>query len=105
MRSAIDTNVLSALLAAQPAATVARPLLIEARRRGSLVVCAVVYAELSAIRTAEAEFLDAFLMEAGIEVESGFSLDTLFRAGRAYQGYSIRRKKSGGEEPRRIIPD
>ena len=69
MRSAIDTNVISALLASEPASGLAEQLLLSAGEEGGLVICGPVYSELIAQPGMTAAFMDDFLLKTGIEVE------------------------------------
>ena len=105
MRSAIDTNVISALLAKQQASEQAERLLLAALRMGGLVICGPVYSELLAVDKMTAAFLDSFLARTGIDVE--FDLDEAVwrEAGLAFQKYAHRRRRSGSGAVRRILAD
>jgi predicted nucleic acid-binding protein len=83
----------------------AQSLVREAAARGQLVVCAVVYAELSAFRRVTATMLDDFLRKGDIELDRDFSRSCLFRAGKAQQEYLQRRKHSGEIGRRGILAD
>jgi len=61
MRTAVDTNVISALWSAEPKASQVATQLNQARARGELVVCAPVYAELLAYPSATQTFVESFL--------------------------------------------
>ena len=99
MITAIDTNLLLDILRPNPqfcdAATRA---LEEAWTGGSLVVCDLVYAEVSVHFGSQSE-CDAFLDECAIRVE-GLGREAGFRAGRAWRSY----RKRGGKRDR-ILTD
>jgi predicted nucleic acid-binding protein len=101
MTTAVDTSVLLDLIAResehQDAAATA---LAKARKKGSIIVCEVVYAELAAAFKGEKKKkVDAFLNAAGITLSRSPEA-VLADAGKLWQGYRDR----GG--PRiRILPD
>jgi predicted nucleic acid-binding protein len=105
MRSAIDTNILSALWSAPAEARAARDLLLDAKSLGGLVICAVVYGEVLAHPNADAATVDRFLIETGIVVDLAFSREAVHQAGRAYRAYAARRRKAGAGPARRIMGD
>lgn len=105
MRSAIDTNVISALLANAPASGLAEQLLLAAGEEGGLVICGPVYSELIAQPGMTAAFMDDFLLKTGIEVEFDLAKQTWESAGRTYQSYARRKIRSGGGRSRRILAD
>lgn len=105
MTTAVDTNVIVALWDTDPApSTVARSALDAALARGSLVVCAPVFAELMAAPGRTEGFLDAFFGATGIHVDWTLEEAVWRSAGRAFQAYASRRRKQGGG-PRRILAD
>lgn len=107
MTSAVDTNVLIALLAGTEAeAEAAQRALGEAAAGGAVIICGAVYAELMAAPGLSEDELDAFLNETDIDVDWSQE-EALWRAaGRAYRGYAERRRKQRGDTgPRRILAD
>ena len=94
MRTAIDTNVISALWSREPAASQMASLLGRARDEGGLVICAPVYAELLAHPNATASFVDEFLSATDIIVD--FALDEVIwrEAALAFASYVRRRRKA-----------
>src|SRR5437773_12567511 len=72
MRTAIDTNVLSALWSKEPLASDIGRNLVNAKREGGLVVSAPVYAELLAYPKATESFVNDFLADTGIAVDFEF---------------------------------
>lgn len=104
MRSAVDTNVISALWSSEATAGRMAALLGQARSEGGLVICAPVYAELLAHPKAKAGFVDGFLARTDVLVD--FDLDEAIwrEAGRCFATYA-RRRREGGAEPKRLLVD
>ena len=105
MRTALDTNVLSALWSGEPLAARIAISLGEARAQGGLVVCAPVFAELLAHPAVTQDFVEEFLRETGITVD--FTLDeTVWRqSAKGFAAYAQRRRRSGGASPKRLLVD
>ena len=72
MRTAVDTNVFSALWSAEPLSAAMSDALEDAAATGALVICAVVYAELLAHPRARPDFVDRFLTATDIAVDFTF---------------------------------
>ena len=98
---AIDTNVLSDLLAGILAAA---HRILNARRTLRLRLCPAVYAELHAAPGITETALDAMLEDARIIV-TPMSEAMWKLSARRYLAYVERRRASGGGQPRRILPD
>lgn len=107
MAVAIDTNVLTSLLAGQePEATQSRIVLRDAKQRDTLVISAPVYAETSATSGEVAAILDRFLHDTGIGVDWQLDEAVWRLGGLAYRGYAERRRAQRGDPgPRRILAD
>ena len=105
MRTAIDTNVISALWSREPAAAGMADVLHRAGQEGGLMICGPVYAELMAYPEATRAFVDGFLENTRIEVDAAMSREVWVLAGEAYGVYARRRRSSGGGEPRRLLVD
>jgi predicted nucleic acid-binding protein len=104
MTTSIDTNVFLALW--NPSDTtnlLASEVLGVAAKRGRLVATGIVYAELMAGRPAHS--LDHFFEATGIVIEWPVEEKILRLAGEAYQGYVLRRRRSHGTLPRRLLTD
>jgi predicted nucleic acid-binding protein len=105
MRTAIDTNILSALWSGeQVAAAVARQLM-EAKGKGALLISPVVYAELLAYPNATETFVDTFLSDTGITVAFNLDETVWVDAGRRFARYANQRRKSSPSEPKRLLAD
>src|SRR5271154_3538970 len=103
MRTAIDTNVVSALWSDEPLAAQVSRVLGDARSEGGLVVSGVVYAELLAHPKVTEEFVDQFLAATGIEVDFNFGEDVWRVAARRFSQYAVRRRASRGGSSRRLL--
>ncbi len=107
MTSAVDTNVVVALLAGTEVETViAQRALADAATKGGVVICAPVYAELMATPGMGEDELDTFLDETDVGVDWSLEEAVWRNAGRAYRSYAERRRKQKGDAgPRRILAD
>jgi len=105
MRTAVDTNVLSALWSNEPGAGSIARLLSQAKETGAVLVSGVVYAELLAYPRATEKFVNNFFAETGIILD--FRLDDVvwIEAGRRFAKYASRRRRAEGESPRRLLAD
>ena|SRR5207253_1847583 len=105
MRTAIDTNVISALWSKeQPASDIARKL-GNAKTEGGLVVSGPVYAELLAYPKATESFVNDFLADTSIAVEFEFQRPVWVEAGRRFANYARRRRRSANQGPKRLLAD
>lgn len=105
MRTAIDTNVISALWTGESSAEKIAALLARSSRAGSLTMAAPVYAELLAYPGATPEYLNHFLDTTRAAVD--FRLDeTIWReAGLRFAKHATRRRSSRTGTPRRLLAD
>jgi predicted nucleic acid-binding protein len=105
MRTAIDTNILSAIWKPEQNVVALTDQLSELRRGGSLVICGAVLAETIAHPNAGPGFVDDFLLQTGIELD-GTCGEVLWRlAGERYAQYAARRRASEREFVRRLLAD
>ena len=105
MRTAIDTNVLSALWSREQFASDIAKNLGEAKIEGGLVVGAPVYAELLAHPKATEAFVNSFLSDTGILVDFEFEQQVWLEAGRRFARYAKRRRRSTRVGPKRLLAD
>jgi predicted nucleic acid-binding protein len=105
MRTAIDTNIISALWSGEPASQGISELLGRAKDEGGLVICAPVYVELLAYPKATRTFLEEFLATTRIATE--FLLDQAVwqESGAAYASYAQRRRQSKDGPSKRLLVD
>lgn len=105
MRTAIDTNVLSALWSNEPLAPDIARKLGNAKTEGGLVVGAPVYAELLAYPKSTESFVNSFLADTGIDVDFEFQQPVWLEAGRRFAGCAKRRRRTARQGPRRLLAD
>ena len=105
MRTAIDTNVISALWSGEPASQGMAALLGRAKNEGGLVICAPVYVELLAYPKSTRSFVEQFL--ARTHIVTDFLLDEAVwqEAGAAFAAYAQRRRRSKDISPKRLLVD
>ena len=104
MRTALDTNVLSALWSKESIAVSLAVNLGNARQSGALIVSAPVYAESLAHPTFPASSIDAFLSETGISVDFDIPREAWLEAGRRYSKYAARKHRTA-QESKRLLAD
>jgi hypothetical protein len=105
MRTALDTNILSLFWSGGPLAATIASHLSEARAEGSLVVSAPVFVELSVIPTGDAQRVGKLLGEMNITIDFDLGEDVWRFAASSFAAYAIRRRRSGGGSPKRLLPD
>jgi predicted nucleic acid-binding protein len=105
VRTAIDTNILSAILSNEPSAGALTELLTEAQAIGGLVISPVVWTELRAHPNASESFLKEFLSDVGIDVDFGLEAKVWHEAARRFTRYAERRRKSQHGNPKRLLAD
>ena len=105
MRTAIDTNVLSALWSKEASASDIARNLGNAKAEGGLVVSGPVYAELLAYPKATESFVNRFLADTGIAVEFAMEQAAWVEAGRRFARYAKRRRRSAGQGAKRLLAD
>ncbi len=105
MRTAVDTNAISALWSEEPLAAKVAAQLAQAHAQGGLVICAPVYAELLAYPSATQTFFDGFLRDTGIAIDFSLTEAVWRRAARSFAVYAQRRRRSGGGDAKRLLVD
>ena len=105
MRTAIDTNVLSALWSKEPSASDIARNLGNAKAEGGLVVSGPVYAELLAYPKATESFVNSFLADTGIAVDFALEQPAWVEVGRRFARYAKRRRRSAGPGAKRLLAD
>jgi predicted nucleic acid-binding protein len=104
MRTAIDTNVLSALWSKELSTSDLQEILVMRRRR-EVVVSGPVFADLLAYPKATESFVNDFLADTGIAVDFEFQQLVWVEAGRRFAHYAKRRRRSGHQGPRCLLAD
>ena len=105
MRTAIDTNIISALWSAEPLASRIATQLREARSQGGLVISAPVYAELIAHPSASPSFVENFLRETGVAVDLLIAEPVWRETAHRFAAYAQRRRRSRGGDAKRLLVD
>ncbi len=106
MTTAVDTNIIVALWDKNKLLSLAAESALErALALGGLLLSAPVVAELMAAPGRSETFVNAFLLDTGINVDWGLGEEIWRNAGRAFQKYASRRRSSSGAGPRRILAD
>lgn len=105
MRTAIDTNVISALWSSEAVAGNTAVILDSAKKAGGLVVSPAVYAELLAYPRMKEKLADQFLEDTGILADFDLPRAVWIDAGRRFARYAERRRASAREGPRRLLVD
>jgi predicted nucleic acid-binding protein len=105
MRTAIDSNILSALFGLEPTSERLVSVLGQCRQEGALIICGTVFAEVHAIPKMTPKILDEFLSDTGIAVEASVSTDDWRAIGTAFGKYADRRRAHGDGQPKRLLAD
>lgn len=105
MRTAIDTNLISAIWTGEAAGSRGMNFLSEAESLGSLVISPIVYIELCGYPGVSAELIHRFLDKTRIAVDWTFERDIWQAAAERFQRYTERRRKQGFIQPTRLLAD
>lgn len=105
MRTAFDTNVISALWSGESAAPQLDSALFQARAEGGLVICAPVYCELLAHPLATRRFVDGFLHDTGIVVDYLLDERIWQQAATTFAAYAERRRRYKAGTPKLLLVD
>jgi predicted nucleic acid-binding protein len=105
MRTAIDSNVISSLWSGEQSAGRINTQLVEARAHGALVMCAPVFVELSAHPFEKKGLLERFVLETDILVDFDLGEEVWKTAASGFASYAQRRRRSGGNSPKRLLVD
>jgi predicted nucleic acid-binding protein len=105
MRTALDTNILSPIWSAAPSAAMMAAQLSKVRAEGALVISAPVFVELSAVPGLNVQTVRKALAETSIAIDFDLDEDVWLLAATSFAAYAIRRRRSGGGSPKRLLPD
>jgi predicted nucleic acid-binding protein len=109
MRTAVDTNVLSAIWGRESNARELSRELAEARRAGSVVICGPVFAEAMACPGATEAFVRTFLEQTGVQAAFDLGEDVWTQSGRRFTRSAERKRRSVRQalkhEPKRVLAD
>jgi len=105
MTTALDSDILSAVWSNESNAGAITKKLQIAREQGSLVLSPVALAELFAHPRVNEAGIFSRLDSHGVRVDFQLKNDVWIEAGRRYSKYADRRRKSFGEQPKRLLAD
>lgn len=104
MKTAVDTNVLSAIWGDERTAMEVSERLTAWQAVGSIVICGTVFAEALGAPMADEGRIRGFLEESRIEIDFELGDMGWTEAGRRYAKYTARRRRSK-QEAKRILAD
>jgi predicted nucleic acid-binding protein len=105
MRTALDTNILSPIWSGAPSAATIAVQLSKVRAEGALVICAPVFVELSAVPGLNVQTVRKVLAETAIATDFDLEEDVWMLAAESFAAYAIRRRRSSGGSPKRLLVD
>ena len=105
MKTALDSNVISAIFGLEPPSDALIQLLGRVRLEGALVICGAVYAEIHAIPRMTPGLLAEFLADIGIAVEAQTGFEDWRVTGNVFAQYAVRRRKTGDGVAKRLLAD
>jgi predicted nucleic acid-binding protein len=105
MRTAIDTNIISAIWSWEASAEKVTNQLGAAKIEGALLISPFVFAELLSYPGATEAFVRGFLQASGVVVDLKLEERIWTEAGLRSARYAERRRQATGEGPRRILTD
>lgn len=106
MVTALDTNVLSALLrGTEKEVSYTQGKLQAAMQAGELIVAAPVFAELTAIPGADEAFIESFLKGIRVDIDWDITEAVWRDAAAAFSAYAARRRKQKQTGTKRVLVD
>jgi predicted nucleic acid-binding protein len=105
MRTALDTNIVSALWSNEPTAATIAGRLADARQQGAVLISGIVYCELLAYPNASEGYVNDFCTNTGITIDPELRNEAWREAGRRFARYADRRRRSGAGSSKRFVAD
>jgi hypothetical protein len=105
VRTAIDTNVISAIWSGEASAPKLVALLGEAKMEGALLISPFVFAELHAYPGATETFIRDFLAKTAVTIDYRLEDKVWAETARRFARYAARRRQSSGAGPKRLLAD
>jgi predicted nucleic acid-binding protein len=105
MRTAIDSNVISAIWSGEPMSATAVQRLSAASKVGALLISPFVFAELLAYPGATEPYVRKFFADTEIVLDENMQSRVWVETGLRFSRYSQRRRQSVGAPPRRLLAD
>jgi len=105
VRTALDSNVISAIWSGEPSAPQLARQLAAAKREGALLISPAVFAELHAYPGATPNFVSGFLVKTGLAVDYRLEEAVWLESGIRFARYAQRRRQASESGPRRLLAD
>lgn len=105
MRTAIDSNIFSAIWSGESSVPKLLVQLEEARQEGALLISPFVFAELHAYPGMTEALLLKFLKATGVVVDYRLEEKVWTETGLRFARYAARRRQATGQNPRRVLAD
>lgn len=105
MRTALDTNIVSPVWLALPAAGAIAAALAKLRGEGALVISAPVFVELSAVPGLTPQMVRKALAEMSISIDFDMGEEVWQLSATTFSDYAVRRRRSGGGSAKRFPAD
>jgi hypothetical protein len=105
VRTAIDSNVISAVWSDEEASDFILKQLAESQQIGVIVISPIAFGELLAHPRISSTSARSLLNERNIRIDFELSESVWIEAGMRYAQYAARRRKAIGESPKRMLPD
>ncbi len=105
MRTALDSNILSALWGNEPSAAGIAKRLDFAKRHGAIVLSPIAYAELFGHPKMKEADIAFALDDLGVDIDFHLPEGLWSEAGRRFALYADRRRSSSGQSPKRLLAD
>jgi predicted nucleic acid-binding protein len=103
VRTAIDTNVISAIWSGEASAAKLVAQLGEAKMEGALLISPFVFAELHAYPGATESFVRNFMAKTGVTIDYRLDDSVWAETARRFARYAARRRQSSGAGPKRLL--
>jgi len=105
VRTAIDSNIFSAIWSGESSVPKLLVQLEEARQEGALLISPFVFAELHAYPGMTEALLLKFLKATGVVVDYRLEEKVWTETGLRFARYAARRRQATGQNPRRVLAD
>jgi len=105
VRTALDSNILSAIWSNETPADLISQHLQKAKQMGAVVLSPIAYSELHAHPRMSPDSLRQRLNEVGIQVDFDLNESVWAEAGKRYATYAERKRRATGEFPKRLLAD
>lgn len=105
MRTAIDSNIFSAIWSGESSVPRLLVQLEEARQEGALLISPFVFAELHAYPGMTEALVHKFLKATGVVIDYRLEEKVWTETGLRFARYATRRRQATGQGPRRVLAD